>query len=152
MIQAIQAVVATEGPIHITVLYERLRNAWNIGRIGSRIRGNVDMAIMSAGVLRDGDFLTAPGPMSAEVRTPTPACRREIAQVHNFELALALVMLVQDAGGVSEDELTTRVARLYGWTRRGPDITARMRALIRTLRDKGDLSGSDDTLSPRQNR
>ena len=90
--------------------------------------------------------------MSAEVRTPTRFCQREIAQVHNFELALALARLVQDAGGVSQDELTTKVARLYGWTRRGPDITARMHALITLLREEGTLSGSDDNLSLRQSR
>lgn len=151
MIPAILAVVATEGPVHITVLHERLRDAWNIGRIGPRIRENIDTAIRYADVLRDGDFLTAAGPISADVRTPTQSCRREITQVHNFELAVALVRLVQDAGGVSQDELTTKVARLYGWARRGPDITARMHALIRALQDKSTLSGGTDNLTLRRN-
>ena len=149
MIPAIQAVVSTEGPVHITVLHERLRNAWNVGRIGSRIRENIDRAIGRADVLRDGDFLTTPGPISSEVRTPTQSCRREIAQVHNYELAVALIRLVQDAGGVSHDELTTRVARLYGWTRRGPDISARLHILVKLLRERGTLSGGDDNLTLR---
>jgi hypothetical protein len=33
---------------------------------------------------------------------------------------MALANLVRDAGGITHDELTTRAARLYGWTRRGP--------------------------------
>jgi hypothetical protein len=77
------------------------------------------------------------------------ATRKQVAV--ELELALALVRLVQDAGGVSQDELTTRVARLYGWARRGPDITARMQALIRVLREKDTLSGSDDNLTLRHN-
>ena len=147
MIPAIRAIVAAEGPVHMAVLQERLRDAWNIGRIGSRIRANIDAAIRDANVLRDGDFLTPSDAMSTKVRTPTQSCRRDIAEVHDDELAFALIRLVDDAGGVSQDDLATRVARLYGWTRRGPDITARMQALITDLRASGALSGGDDNLT-----
>ena len=69
----------------------------------------------------------SPARLLATVRTPTDACRREVEHVHDHELTLALTNLVRDAGGITHDELTTRVARLYGWTRRGPDISTRLR-------------------------
>jgi hypothetical protein len=43
--------------------------------------------------------------------------------------------LTDDAAGISRDELTTRVSRLFGWTRRGQDIRIRMESVV-------DQSGS----------
>jgi very-short-patch-repair endonuclease len=146
MAPRIEVVVLTEQPVHIAVLRQRLRDAWNIGRIGSRIRENIDTAITVARVLRDGDFLTLSRPPLVTVRTPTEACRRDVEQVHDRELTLALVNLVRDAGGITGDELSTRIARLYGWTRRGPDITARMDTLISALLATGTLTGNPDNL------
>jgi hypothetical protein len=53
----------------------------------------------------------------------------------------------RDAGGINHDELTARVARLYGWTRRGPDITTRMQTLISGLLANGTLTGNADNLT-----
>ena len=80
------------------------------------------------------------------VRTPTRACTRSVEQVHNQELALALISLVHDARSISQDELTTRIARLYGWNRRGSDITSRMDILISVLRRNGIFEGDEQAL------
>ncbi len=142
-----QAVVAAEEPVHLAVLHQRLRDAWDIGRVSPPIRENIDTAIQAAGVLRDGDFLRLTDPPPATVRTPTEACRRDVEHVHGQELSLALVNLVRDTGGITQDELTAAVARLYGWTRRGPDITARLHALIDRLLANGTLAGHADNLT-----
>ena len=147
MAAGIRAVVTTEAPVHIAVLHQRLREAWDIGRIGTRIRDNIDAAIRVAGVLRDGEFVTLTSAPLATVRTPTEASRRDVEHVHDHELTLALVNLVHDAGGIHYDELTTKVARLYGWTRRGPDITTRMQTLISRLLANGTLAGDDQTVT-----
>jgi len=142
MAAGIRAVVMIEAPVHIAVLQQRLRGAWDIGRIGARIRENFDGAIRVAGVLRDGEFLTLTGAAVATVRTPTDACRREVEHVHDQELSLALANLVRDAGGITHDELMVGAARLYGWTRCGPDITARLHTLITRLLADGTLIGN----------
>lgn len=147
MTVAIEAVVRVEGPIHLGVLHERLRAAWEIGRIGARIRANIEAAIRQAEVVRDGDFLSGADLGATAVRTPVPACQRDISQVHNYELAEALVWLTRDAGGISQDELSTRVARLYGWSRRGSDITARLDGVIEKLLDDSWLAGTTDNLT-----
>lgn len=141
MADAIMTVVAAEGPLHIEVLRARLRGAWDIGHIGSKIRGNIDDAIAQAGVIRDRDFLLlSAGPVT--VRTPVAACKRTVTQVHHTELTTALVEFVKDAAGISEGELSVRVARLYGWERRGPEITARLQERITALLDSGALTGT----------
>jgi hypothetical protein len=147
MAAGIRAVVLTEAPVHTAVLQQRLRDAWDIGRIGPRIRDNIDAAIRAAGVLRDGEFLTLTSGPPAAVRTPTDTCRRDVEHVHDHELTLALANLVRDAGGITSDELTTRVARLYGWTRRGPDITTRLHNLIASLLNNGTLTGDEHNLA-----
>jgi hypothetical protein len=147
MTDGIRAVVGTEAPVHIGVLYERLRAAWHIGRIGTRIRDNLDAAVGLADVIRDGEFLTLADAPRPAVRTPVPACERTIDQVHDDELALALVSFIRDAGGISRSELTARIARLYGWAGREPDITGRMGPLISRLRRSGILAGDEQAVT-----
>jgi hypothetical protein len=147
MIEPIRSIVETEGPVHISVLHERLRAAWNIGRVGPRIRENIDAAIRNANVIRQGDFLTDSGPLPVIVRTPVRGCQREIAHIHDRELEEALMRLTRDAGSISREDLTTAVARIYGWSRRGPDISARMNELIRRLLNTGTLSGDEYALT-----
>jgi hypothetical protein len=148
MTDGVRAVVSTEAPVHVSVLHQRLRDAWNIGPSGptsTHIRDNIDAAIGLADVIREGEFITladAPRPL---VRTPVPACERAIEQVHDRELALALINLVRDAAGISRSELTARVADLYGWTGHEPDITGRMGAIISELRRNGTLAGDQHT-------
>jgi len=146
MTEGVSPVVATEGPVHIEVLYGRLRDAWDIGRVGKNVRYNIDSAIAQAGVLRDGDFLLLPD-AAVTVRSPTAACKRTIGQVHDRELDTALARLVQDAAGIGEDDLTARIARIYGWERRGSDITARLRQRITALLAAGTLAGTPATLT-----
>ena len=147
MTDGIRAVVGTEAPVHIGVLYERLRAAWHIGPIGTRIRDNMDAAVGLADVIRDGEFLTLADAPRPAVRTPVPACERTVDQVHDDELALALVSFIRDAGGISRSELTARIARLYGWAGHEPDITGRMGALISRLRRSGILAGDEQAVT-----
>jgi hypothetical protein len=147
MTDGIRAVVGTEAPVHVGVLYERLCAGWHIGRIGTRIRDNMDAAVRLADVIREGEFLTLAGAPPPAVRTPVPACERTVDQVHDDELALALVSFVRDAGGISRSELTARIALLYGWAGREPDITDRMSALISRLRRNGILAGDEQAVT-----
>ena len=45
-------IVATKkDPIHLDLVYERIRAAWGVGRIGARIRDAIDTAIKRAKAL-----------------------------------------------------------------------------------------------------
>jgi hypothetical protein len=146
MLDGVKQVVATESPVHIEILHARVRAAWDIGRVGRLIAENIDDATTQTGVLRDGDFFLFAG-SPIVVRTPTPACKRTVAQVYGDELDLALVKLAADAAGISADELMTRVARIYGWERLGADIKGRLWGRIAALLDNGDLRGTLDSLT-----
>ena len=148
MVDAINALGEAEGPIHLDIAYERLREWWGIGRIGHNIRAAIDLAIKRANVIREGDFLVAPGNTVSEVRTPTGICSRKAEQIHADELALAVVMLLRDVGGAGRAEVIQSVARLFGWTRTGVIVDRRMSEVIdRLVRDDQVVLGADDTLS-----
>ena len=97
-------------------------------------------------MIRHGDFLTGPGPLLTTVRTPVRGYQRQITQIHDRELEEAIVRLTRDASSISQDDLTTAVARLFGWTRRGTDISQRMTTLIRWLLNNGTLTGDEYSL------
>ncbi|WP_214403716.1 DUF3320 domain-containing protein [Pseudonocardia lacus] len=147
MSTAVSAIVDLEGPVHLEVVYQRFRKAWNIGQIGSRIRENIDIAVQRSGVVRDGNFLHKPGADAVRVRTPVDGCRRAVDQIHSVELELALLSLVRDAGGIAYGDATTHAARLFGWNRRGPDIMKRLEALLDQLVNAGRMSLVGEELS-----
>jgi hypothetical protein len=148
MCPGIEQIANIEGPVHLDVVFQRLRDSWNIGRVGPRIRANIEAAIDLANVVRDSDFITTPDRDHTCVRTPVAVCARTVDQVADAELAAALVQLVEASAGITHDELTTAVARLYGWNRRGPDISTRLNRLISDLAADGRLTSSEHGFTP----
>ncbi|MCK9902151.1 DUF3320 domain-containing protein [Frankia sp. Cpl3] len=130
----IRDIVAAEGPIHLDLLYQRLRELWRTERIGVRIRANIDRAITRAGVGRDGEFLLAHDAELTMVRTWTDQCQRKVSHVYHGELALAVTNTVRDSGGISEGDLLSYIqTEIFGWRRRGTEIANRLREVIDVL-------------------
>jgi len=133
---------------HSAVLgLQRLRDAWEIGRVGSKIRANIEAAIRLAHVVRDGDFVDVAGRPVASVRVPGEGVQRQVENVADSELDLAITNLVKSAGTVNQDDLMTAVARLYGWNRLGSGVTARLSMTINRLLAHGTLIGDSTALS-----
>lgn len=148
MAEGVLRVVESEGPVHIEVLYQRLRDAWSIGRIGVKIRENIESAIRHSGVSRNGDFLTIPGTNVEHVRTPSASATRRVDQIHPAELGLAMRLLLTEMGSASSEQLTTATARLFGWARIGPDIQNRLESILGRLLESGRIRRQDGVLSP----
>ncbi|MDN5852568.1 MAG: DUF3320 domain-containing protein [Actinomycetia bacterium] len=144
---AVQEIVSVEGPVHIEVVRQRLRDRWRIGQIGSRIRARLDSAICTSGVARDGEFLHVKDRPAIRVRTPVGDCSRTVEQIHGSELELAIVNLVRDAGSITADDATVNVARLYGWARVGSEIRSTLDATTEKLLADGRLVSADGDLS-----
>ncbi|WP_405103026.1 DUF3320 domain-containing protein [Micromonospora sp. NBC_01412] len=147
MASGIEEVAGVEGPVHIDVVLQRLRDAWDIGRVGSKIRANIDAAIRAAHVVTDGDFIDVAGRPVASVRVPADGVQRQVEHVADGELGLAITNLVRSGGTVNHDDLTTAAARLYGWNRRGLGITTRLTVIIDRLLANGTLIGDATALS-----
>lgn len=148
MAAGVRQVIDHEGPVHIEVLRQRLRDAWDIGRIGSKIRENIDSAVKHAGALRNGDFLTIPGTSVDRVRTPSETTQRRVDQIHPAELKRAIRLLLAEMGSATSEQLTTATARLFGWTRTGSEIQTRLDAMLDRLLEKGEIRRVDGVLQP----
>ncbi|MHC6176611.1 DUF3320 domain-containing protein [Glutamicibacter sp. X7] len=144
MVDAIQTLVEHEGPLHLDVAHERLRDWWNVGRIGSNIRNNIMLAVQRALIIRDGDFLMTSDNNIASVRTPTERVTRRVEQVHREELATAAILTIRDAGAARRSEVVQSVARVFGWARTGASVDRYINEAIDQLITEGNIICSDD--------
>lgn len=141
----IKEVVIAESPVHEEAVLRRIREAWGVGRTGHRIRDAFVAArnavVRGGTVERDaGGFLWVQG-QEYTVRTPDDdeETVRSIQAVCREERQLALKWLTQDAMRIARDELMTRAARLFGWTRLGAEISATLAEDIDDLVTDGVL-------------
>jgi hypothetical protein len=151
----IAEVVGIEGPAHQKLVLRRVREAWGLQRAGTRIQEAFDRALgwlrRGAGISSDeAGFLAITGDRMDAVRTPTDDARshRDVVELPHVELALAVDMLVNDARSITADELTARVARLFGWNRRGPEIAKALGLVVQSCLNQGSLLAEGPMLRP----
>lgn len=132
-----ESTLRVEAPVHETVLFARLREAWGIGRMGAQIRTNADhvlsrVRVDGGAVARDAaGFYRIDGRELTAVRVPTSADgSRNVLSIPPEEMDLAVAGTVRDAIVIDEDQLSVAVARLFGWQRSGPDIQNAIAASI----------------------
>ncbi|GAA1957401.1 DUF3320 domain-containing protein [Catenulispora subtropica] len=157
LMRVLREIVSVEGPIHAELLTTRAREAWGVGKNGSRIRANVDLVLRS--LVRRGDLVKhdavydvpdRTGPVPVRGRAVDGTAPRRVAWVPPVERRRALVMMVGELPGVSRSELVQAVARVFGWLRKGPDITEALNSDIDVLLADGGLTGSDERIVPAQ--
>lgn len=143
LVPFIDAVVETEGPIHTDVLALRLRDHSGIGRVGRLIRGTLNRAIqLSQIAVRDGDFVLGSDGSIDHVRSATVEATRTVAQVHSSEIELAVQYVVRDATSASRREVIEAVARAFGWSRTGSEVSLAIDRAIDTLVERGGVTES----------
>ncbi|WP_255657498.1 DUF3320 domain-containing protein [Actinoplanes sp. L3-i22] len=148
LIAAVRRLAEIEGPVHISVALQRMREEWGLARITRPARAAIEAAIEEAGVAWDGAFLGDPDQEIPRVRHRTDGVARKADQVSDAELAIAVENLVVDGGVLSVDELLAAVARLYGWSaRRSADFDARLTGLLADLVAGGHLLQQPNGLS-----
>jgi hypothetical protein len=147
MVEPITALVEVEGPVHIEVIHERVRDWWGIGRVGSNIRRNIDLAISQALVIREGDFVDKPGRPIDRVRTPGPAgVARKADHIHIDEIALAVQLLIRDVGAADRSEIVQQIARVFGWARNGALVDRRISEAVARVVATGRVALDGDRL------
>lgn len=142
----VQAFVETEAPFAFGVLCRRVVTAWGLEKVGPRARDRVQLALVAIPegirpVVR-GDFV-----WSAEqdpntlrfFRVPDPADPepRRAQEIPSEEVAGAAAYVLDRQVALPLEELEREAARLFGFTRRGKQVTAKMQAGIRLLQERG---------------
>jgi len=146
----VSEVVIAEGPVADEVVLRRIREAWGVGRAGSRIRdafAEVVGTLLTQGALHrvEGRFLASDNAPMIAARVPfnDENAARPVDQVPGGELDVAVEGFARQALRVSEEELTRQVAWLFGWNRRGPEIQRALLDSVERLVDQGRLSERD---------
>ncbi len=151
---SVQHIVEVEGPVHVSVVEMRLREGWNINRIGTAIRGNmleaIAIAIAKARVYRYGDFLVARPLNSVSEPLPTrmhmAETRREIAFIHDREIANTARRITREAAAIDRDELAVTTARYLGFIRLRQEAKIEIFRVINKLIRDGYLLERGDQL------
>jgi hypothetical protein len=136
--------LSDEAPIHRDLLFQRVRDAFGVGRVGVRIRDNIEFVASrmivngQAVTVDDAGFYRLGGPAATkEVRSPSDeATIRTVAQTPPEELDLAVTLCVRDAVTADDDAVLVAVRQVFGWRRAGSDIQSAVLASIeRCVRD-----------------
>jgi very-short-patch-repair endonuclease len=137
-------VIEAEGPIHEDLLVQRAREAWGVGRAGTRIRDNIRQvlrALAGSGlVVVQGDFLDTVNRSDLRARHPVADAIRKCPHIPATERQLVLRELTAESPGMSRDELIRQTCDYFGWKRRGPDISSALDADIAVLLAGGVLT------------
>jgi very-short-patch-repair endonuclease len=119
LVEVMQEIVNSEGPIEISVAKRRMAEAWGIKRIGHKIDSELNMVILAGerkGVLKKhSGFLWPVGMNKAPVRVPQgDSGVRPVEQIAPEELSEAAYICVKAGLSLDEDDLIKQTAWLFG--------------------------------------
>lgn len=137
-------IVNVEQPIHLEMLYKRMGPSFTTGKATDPVKRTIDQVIaqkLNGRVIVDEDrFVRLLPPMPIVVRIPkeyeTP---RPIEYIHTEEVAMAMIKIIERSFGITEDDLASECARVFGFERKGPKIKAKTDAAIKWLVDKNHI-------------
>lgn len=135
-------IVSIEQPIHLDLLYKRMRDSFTTGKATERVKSSIDEAIekkLKGKVEIDKDNFVRLLPLSpVKVRIPKGAYTpRPIEYIHTKEVATAIIQITKNSYGITEEDLVAECVRCFGFERKGPKIKAKTDVAIRYLEDRG---------------
>ncbi|MEH6373329.1 DUF3320 domain-containing protein [Streptomyces sp. KLMMK] len=141
-----------EGPVEEELIFTRVRTAWGLNRSGPVVRDRIQWALRSLArqgkIVRTGTAYDRPGRAITCMRTPTPECNRKAGLVPATERRFALRRVVDEGPGTHREDLMREAARLFGWTRIGPDIRRALTADIDALITEGHVVETEGGIMP----
>lgn len=133
-------IVSVEQPIHLEMLYKRMGPSFTTGKATEGVKNTIDQVIaqkLKGRVVVDKDHFVRLLPLTTiTVRIPkeyeTP---RPIEYIHTEEVATAMMKIVDSSFGITEEDLASECARVFGFERKGPKIKVKTDAAIKWLVD-----------------
>lgn len=149
----VREAVSIEAPVHEERVLRAVREAWDVGRAGHRIRQPSTKSSESSRIAASliatsrASYVDQARPFEA-VRIPTddPETLRPVALVPPEELDNAVYWLVRSAQSITPADLRMHAARLFGWARTGQDISAAIEDAVDRMIEQGYLSESNGNL------
>ncbi|MBI2589626.1 DUF3320 domain-containing protein [Candidatus Berkelbacteria bacterium] len=131
------SIVKDEGPIHIDLALERVKELAGVARAGSNIQTNFELAIRLA--IKDGEiekikedkgFLHNVGRKFSTFRTPADGVERRLDQISKIEISNAVIFLIKDQFGLAYDNAVQSIKHLFGISRVDPEEGDRVKDLM----------------------
>lgn len=124
----IQAVVATESPIHRDELYDRVARAWGLQKVTKRVEDRLDELCRQLVLKTMDGFLRSDAALPQDrFRVPPVGSQRSLETVSPEEIRAAIGAVLATQGTLPASELEREVARCFGFSRAREST----RALIR---------------------
>jgi hypothetical protein len=136
--------VAREWPIHVDEIVRLIASRFG-ARATSRPRAAIEVAIAAAvragSVGRRGEFLVKPGAEAPPVRYRGGKCAvTKTELISPDELAEAVHLALSVEFGLKRDGVVAAAARLMGFARTGPNLSARFDEAVAALLASGDIA------------
>lgn len=152
----VAAIVEVEGPIHAEEVARRVASLFGAQRAGARIVAATDQALRIAGqagaVSVDAEGFLA---TRAQLQTPpvrdrsaAPPALQRADRIAVSEIRAAASRALAENGGLAREECVTAIVRLLGFQRTGPDLRARVEAVIAAAIGEGRLRERDGRIAP----
>jgi hypothetical protein len=153
--KVIDAVLAVEAPIHISLLARRVSAYCGVGRVTARISDRVRSlagARTRSGTDGDADVLwrSEQDPAALPiVRVPDSGAetKRDVAELPLFEIAAAALVVLHRNIGLAQPDLCRETAKLLGFSRQGDVVKKRMADGIAALAARGACKVEGDRVS-----
>jgi very-short-patch-repair endonuclease len=138
--RGLSLIFEAEAPICEDRAVRLLASSQGITRRGSRVRATakelIDNMVTSGHVERRDEFLWLPDQVLDYVRIPdagSQGTRRDIEEIPPEELDLVIENLVEGSGSTDTSALVSQTARIFGFSRTGPDIKDAIRLRVEAL-------------------
>jgi very-short-patch-repair endonuclease len=147
-----ESVVATEGPVHIDEVVNRIRDAWGLKRAGGRIQDAVERAVQVSvrvgRLVADGDFVSVPGgvPTVRDRSSVKSASLRKPETLPPSEIEIAILDVVRSNFGAEEEKVCTVVSRALGFKSTSSQLRDAIAAVWDRALHKGWLQRSSGML------
>lgn len=133
-------IVRIEQPIHMELLYKKLGPSFTTGKATDGVKRTIDQVIAQKLVGRivvDNDNFVRTLPLipivvriPKEYETPRP-----IEYIHTEEVAAAMIKIIENSFGITEEDLASESAKVFGFDRKGPKIKVKTDAALKYLID-----------------
>ncbi|MBI0583061.1 MAG: DUF4011 domain-containing protein [Methanomassiliicoccus sp.] len=148
MLEAVEIIVGQEGPVHLGVVRERVRELVSAstgkraGNVDRATKQAVDALVEQGKVRAEGEFLWPAGLSEA----PTRRCdgfRRDVDQVCDAEIEAMVYSLLPTDRPANMKEVIDGVSSLLGYKRSTPSIKKRVEHAVDDLDSKGAVASEE---------
>ncbi|RDH77069.1 DUF3320 domain-containing protein [Mycolicibacterium moriokaense] len=129
-----EAVISAEAPVHRTRLARLVAGAFGLGKVNDDRKRAIQRVVPAEFTRSDGEDFYWPAGLQPQswrgVRVPVEGQSRPLDEVSLVEISNAMLVVVEQTGGITKEELEKEALAMFGGKRRTQGISARLDAAL----------------------